>query len=212
MTDYTQKAERDKLDGPIVRDGLERRPQMALSLLYKMKDACDTLEARAEAAEAHVRNHHLEPCMSCAVMESATLPVHRPDCVAGEGQTHWYACEERIAALEARAAAMSEESMGLQEILDGARRERDENEELLNLLRPILDGVTAALKGPPEPLRLRTWHDLPKLAAEKMERIAALEKALEDIADNYICGTNCPHPTALACTQATARAALEAKP
>ena len=29
--------------------------------------------------------------------------------------------------LEARAEAMSEESMGLQEMLDGARRERDEN-------------------------------------------------------------------------------------
>lgn len=34
---------------------------------------------------------------------------HRPDCVAGEGTTHWYRCEERIAELMAEVEALRAE-------------------------------------------------------------------------------------------------------
>jgi len=113
---------------------------------------------------------------------------HGPDCIAGEGQTHWYACEERIKELEserdkAMAALRSLTPQGseyqtIEECVAGARGIRDMQKESIKRFKSERDEAQQMSQQ-----RLEIITGL-------LERIAVLER---DEALDHRAMLNLPH-------------------
>jgi hypothetical protein len=79
--------------------------------------------------------------------------------------------EQRVLALAARDEA------------EALRVDRDEYEELFDVIRPIMDGTVNALKGDPGELRLHDQSDLAEVAARvvaERDRLLAVERAVRE--------------------------------
>ena len=57
------------------------------------------------------------------------------------------------------------------------RSDADDNEALRKRLADLLTGVALALRGPPPPLTLWSWHDLPERAAAAIAAIDVMQRA-----------------------------------
>lgn len=60
----------------------------------------------------------------------------------------------------------------------------EDDDTLRNRLAALLTGVAAGLKGPPAPLHLHDWSDLPAKAEAARNRIAELEAQLKTIKEH----------------------------
>lgn len=71
------------------------------------------------------------------------------------------------------------------------RSEADENNALRERLAGLLSAVALALRGPPPPLTLWSWHDLPERAAAAIAAIDLMQRTAQHLAAGRLHDSDC---------------------